>query len=166
MANLTEIAGEIQKLREEAENLINLFSYHNCDDLSESDDWKQLHSLDGRQRFEQYRCIFGMLQETVSMLSCLDSCIEFLRSENGEYYITECSEAELAPPSIEEQKKAAIREENLLPERYLVETDPECFEKMLLYADQGVRNIPVFSEEEFNRRKEFTLDYLKNERMI
>lgn len=59
-----------------------------------------------------------------------------------------------------------VREENLLPKRYLVDTDPEFFEKMLRYTAQGISDIPVLSEAEFDRRKAFTLDYLKNAEMI
>lgn len=59
-----------------------------------------------------------------------------------------------------------VREENMLPKRYLVDTDPEFFEKMLLLAAQGVRGIPVLTEAEYDRRKGFTLDYMKNAEVI
>ena len=89
MAKLAEISEEMQKLRKEAETLLTISGYRNCDDLSELDDWKQIRSPDDRQMLEEYRSILDKLLEAVDVLSYLESPITevslIYKNESGRY---------------------------------------------------------------------------------
>lgn len=55
-----------------------------------------------------------------------------------------------------------MRAANMLPEHYIVEDDPEYFDKLLEFSAKGIRNVSTLSAAEYDRRKAFTIIYMEN----
>jgi hypothetical protein len=84
----------------------------------------------------------------------IDARIEQSKTEKGISY--EAAKCLL----LDEYKK--MRDENMLPRYYIVENDPEYFDKLLSYSVQGIRNISILTADEYDRRMAFTINYMEN----
>lgn len=64
------------------------------------------------------------------------------------------------------EKYKRMRDENMLPKYYIVQTDPAYFEKLYHFSEMGIRDVAVLTEEEFDRRTSFTLNYIDSGEVI
>lgn len=61
MADLKALSGEMAKLKRQLETVLYISCYRDYDDLSGSDDYKQIKTADERQKLEEYRNILFRL---------------------------------------------------------------------------------------------------------
>lgn len=76
MADLKALSDEMAKLKRQIETVLYISSYHNCDDLSGLDDYKQIKTADERQKLEEYRNILYKLDEIQGNLSYYDKPVK------------------------------------------------------------------------------------------
>lgn len=76
MADLKTLANEMVKLKKQIDTVLCISGYHQCDDLSELDDWEQIKSADDRQKLEEYRNILYRIEKVQNILSYYDKPVK------------------------------------------------------------------------------------------
>ena len=89
MADLEALSDEMAKLKKQLETVLYISGYHDYDDLSGLDDYKQIKIADQRQQLEEYRNILYKLDEVQSDLAYLEKPIRevsrIYTNESGRY---------------------------------------------------------------------------------
>lgn len=75
MADLKALSDEMAKLKRQLETVLYISGYHDYDDLSGLDDYKQIKTADQRQQLEEYRNILCKLDEVQSDLAYFEKPI-------------------------------------------------------------------------------------------